>query len=251
MVTPRFGPSVDMSSVAQLVDFLIEGGGEALFILGTTGEFRHLDREQKSELIRNTIRCVRGRVPVWVGISAPAFEESLELIECAREYGAQAVVLAPLFGGGDPERKIGSVLGTSSLPVMLYNNPEIHGGRMLPFETVKACAAHPKVFGIKDSSGDRDYFRKLLELQSPAFRVFQGRESFILESLEAGAYGIVAGLANIAPALCREMLLRRDRETMDRILEAKATLKALDPDPIRALKRELVRLGVIRSDERF
>lgn len=251
MITPRFGHSVDGAGLERLIGFLVEGGVEALFILGTTGEFMHLDCRQKGILIRDTVRFVVGRVPVWVGVSAPAFDETLELIECAGSCGTQAVVLAPLFGSGEPEWKIRSVVEASPLPVVIYNNPEIHGKRMLPLETVEACAAHPKVLGIKDSSGERDYFRELLRLQSASFCVFQGRESLILESLEAGAYGIVAGLANVAPGLCREMLFRRDRETMDRILRAKEALRCLDPDPIRALKKRLVGLGVIRSEETF
>lgn len=251
MITPRFGSSVDLTSLERLADFLIAGGADALFILGTTGEFQHLTLEEKKRTVRALSECVRNGVPLWVGVSAPALPETLELIAWAANCGAQTVVLAPLFGPGGPERKIRSVLEISPLPLILYNNPEIHAGRMLPIETVKACAADPRIAAIKDSSGDRDYFRELLKLQSVGFRVFQGRESIILESLNAGAYGMVAGLANVAPALCAEILLRRDRETMGQILSAKAALRALDPDPIRALKKDLVRRGVIRSDEMF
>lgn len=251
VITPRFGSSVDVTGLERLADFLVASRADALFILGTTGEFQHLTLEEKKRIVRTSSECVRNRVPLWVGVSAPALPETLELIAWAADCGAQTVVLAPLFGPGDPERKIRSVLEVSPLPLVLYNNPEIHADRMLPIETVKACAADPRIAAIKDSSGDWDYFRALLKLQSAGFRVFQGRERAILESLNAGAYGMVAGLANVAPALCREMLLRRDGETMERILSAKAALRTLDPDPIRALKKDLVRRGVIRSDGMF
>ncbi len=251
LVTPRFGASVDFPSLKRLIEFVLHGGADVLFVLGTTGEFQYLSPEEAERVIHTAARGIRGRVPVWVGISAPSLEESLALAHRARESEAQAIVLAPMFGKGEPAWRLEGVLERPGLPVVLYNNPEIHGGSMLPLPLVREYAHHPRIIGIKDSSGDWAHFLELVKLQSEGFRVFQGRESLILRSLEAGAQGIVAGLANVAPALCKEMLLRRDQATMERILEAKAELKKLSPDPIHALKKKLFELGVIRSDEVF
>jgi len=250
-ITPRLGSSVDLPSLERLMDFLIEGGVDAVFILGTTGEFQYLGIQEKKGVIWASSESIRNRVPLLVGVSARTMDETRALAGTSEKAGAQALVLAPMFGEGEPWGKIGAVVESSALPVLLYNNPEIHGGSMLPLPLVKQYTNHPKVIGIKDSSGDWGYFLELLKLQSEGFHVFQGRESLILRSLEAGAEGIVAGLANAAPALCKEILLRRDQATMDRVLAAKSEIKKLSPDTIPALKKRLVELGVIRSDEMF
>ncbi len=48
-ITPRKDASVDLPGLASLMEFLIAGGVEAIFILGTTGEFQHLSLEETTE----------------------------------------------------------------------------------------------------------------------------------------------------------------------------------------------------------
>ncbi|MFA4836183.1 MAG: dihydrodipicolinate synthase family protein [Dehalococcoidia bacterium] len=250
-ITPRMGAGVDSASLAGLLEFLIDGGVDAIFILGTTGEFRHLSLNEKRQVIKRSAECIRNRVPMLVGISAQTIEESLALMDASQECGAQALVLAPMFGETEPSKQISTVIGTSSLPIVLYNNPAIHRKASLPLSIVEEFASHPRVIGIKDSSGDWDYFLKLLELKSPDFGVLQGKESMIVQSIEAGSGGIVAGVANIIPALCKELWLKRDQETMDRVTAVKSEIKQSSPNSISGYKQRLVELGIIRSATLF
>lgn len=251
VITPRQAGHVDIAGLIRLLEYLVEGKVNSLFVLGTTGEFQYLDIAEKMRVIESSARWIDGRVPLLVGISSRSAEETIRLAKAAAANGAQAVVLAPMFGWGEPANPLQRVIGTISLPLLLYNNPEIHEQTMLPLDVVRSYAGHAKITGIKDSSGDGDYFRELINLRSETFTVLQGKESQILQSLHAGADGIVAGAANVDPQPFVEILNSPDEETMNRIMDLKSELKALSPDSIRAVKQKLVQSGIIGSAEMF
>jgi 4-hydroxy-tetrahydrodipicolinate synthase len=246
-ITPKFDSSIDLQSLTNLLELVIDGGVDSIFILGTTGEFQYLSLEEKRRIIEHASGRIRQRVPLMVGISAPTSDETLALIKLSEEYEAQALVLAPMFGWGKPSEQIESVIRISSLPVLLYNNPAIHRGESLPFLIVEEFASCPEVAGIKDSSGDWEYFMRLLELQSPDFAVLQGRETLILSSLQAGAMGIVAAVAGVNPVPFKEILLHQEQEAMDRILELKAEINGFSNDYIQGVKQKLAAMNIIRE----
>ena len=246
-ITPKFDSSIDLQSLTNLLEFIIDGGVDSIFILGTTGEFQYLTLEEKRRIIEHASGCIRQRVPLLVGVSALTSEETFTLVEFSEEYEAQALVLAPMFGWGKPSEQISEVIKTSSLPVLLYNNPAIHQGESLPFLIVEEFASCPEVAGIKDSSGDWGYFTKLLELQSPDFAVLQGREALILSSLQAGAMGIVAAVAGVNPVPFKEILLHQDQDAMDRIMEIKAEINRFSDNYIYGVKQKLTLMNIIKE----
>ncbi|MFO8101636.1 MAG: dihydrodipicolinate synthase family protein [Dehalococcoidia bacterium] len=247
--TPFNDGHVDLPALSNLLEFLIKGGADSIFIIGTTGEFQYLSFTQKQKIIKQANSIIGHRLPLLVGISAEDPAEIKALAGEAAENEAEGVVLAPIFGGGNPCEKMDSMIQNSSLPLLLYNNPEIHPGKQLPLKIVGEYAPHPKVIGIKDSSGDRDYFNKLLQIQSKSFSVLEGKESSILSAIVAGADGIVPGTANVDPGLFARILVLRDEETMGQILFLKSELKELTGEPIPAIKQKLVQLGIISSAE--
>jgi dihydrodipicolinate synthase/N-acetylneuraminate lyase len=112
------------------------------------------------------------------------------------------------------------------MPIILYNNPAMTNAE-IPVELVREFAADDFVLGIKDSSGNMLYFGELLDIaMQPGivtpdddsfpgtklassgdmppkvdFKVFQGSERLIAESIGLGADGIVPSLANLLPKL--------------------------------------------------
>src|SRR2546429_4254033 len=55
---------IDEKRTRILVDFLIDGGIDALFPLGTSGEFALLNDEERRTVIRTVVDQTNGRVPV-------------------------------------------------------------------------------------------------------------------------------------------------------------------------------------------
>src|SRR5947209_6537528 len=97
--------TLDVAGVERLIEHILAGGVQGLFILGSTGEAPSLSYRLRRELIERTCRHVGGRVPVLVGITDTAFVESINLARAAASAGAQALVMAPpyYFPAGQPE----------------------------------------------------------------------------------------------------------------------------------------------------
>jgi len=251
VITPRENGKLDVESLQKLLRFLVDSCVDSIFIIGTTGEFQYISFEEKKEVIQVASETTDGRITLLAGISSLNNTEMLSIIRASEERNVGALVLAPMFAAEKPEIIIDTVLENSSLPLLLYNNPVIHRDEMLPIGIVKDYAVHPKVIGIKDSSGDWEYFNQLLELQNEEFSVLQGKESQILDSLQAGADGIVAAAAQINPDLFCDIIYSPDEAIMEEILSIKSELDMLADDSIAAVKTKLVQMGIITSADTF
>src|SRR5262245_51773943 len=96
IVTPlRDRDTLDVDALERLIEHVLGGGVDGLFLLGSTGEGPGLSHRLRMDVVERGCRVVAGRVPVLVGVTDTSFAESLRLASCAAAAGAQAVVLAP------------------------------------------------------------------------------------------------------------------------------------------------------------
>ena len=207
LVTPLLDhDTLDRAGLETLVQHLVQGGVHGIFVLGTTGEGPALSYRMRREVIRRVAELAEGRTPWVVGITDTAFAESLALADYAAEHGATAAVVAPPFyyPVAQPELLgyIEHLVDAVSLPVVLYNMPS-HTKVAWEPATVRRAAALKGVIGLKDSSGDMPYFRRVQRLLAdrPAFSLLIGPEDLLAEALRAGASGGVPGGANLFPQL--------------------------------------------------
>lgn len=233
MITPLTGrDSLDVAGLERLVDRLIEGGVSGIFVLGTTGEAPSLSYRLRRELVEKTCQLVNGRIPVLVGITDTSIVESVALAQASAGYGADAVVTsAPFyFPAGQPELReyIEQLVPELPLPLMLYNMPsltKVSFSRMV-VEWAMDCE---KVIGLKDSSGDLTYFRKMQHLAAerrPDWSLLVGPEEILAETVLLGGHGGVNGGANLYPSLYVNLYkaakagdLEKTRELSRRVLE--------------------------------
>lgn len=207
LVTPlRAQDELDVGGLERLVEHVLGGGVHGLFILGTTGEAPSLSYRLRRELIERVCRLVAGRAAVVVGITDTAFTESVALAGVAADAGAAAAVLATpyYFPAGQTELTgyIERIAAALPLPLVLYNMPSLTKV-WFEIETLQRLAAIGKIIAIKDSSGDLDYFSRLIELKRlrPDWSVMMGPEALLGEALRRGGDGGVCGGANLLPRL--------------------------------------------------
>ena len=205
LVTPLSArDELDHEGLQRLLDHVIEGGVRGVFILGTTGEAPSLSYRLRREMIAESIRIVAGRVPVLVGVTDTAFVESVRLAEYAAECGADAAVLTTpyYFPAGQTEltRYIENITPMIPLPLMLYNMPGLTKV-WFEIETLKKLSELESIVGVKDSSGDLEYFEKVCELKSmrPDWSVLIGPEALLPQAISLGGDGGVSGGANVMP----------------------------------------------------
>jgi 4-hydroxy-tetrahydrodipicolinate synthase len=200
---------LDLPRFRWFLDYLIAEGVHGVFVLGTNSEFYALDEKEKQEVIATTVAHVRKRVPVLVGSGAETTREAIRMTKMAEREGADGVsVITPYFVSPtqqeifDHYRRIAE---STSLPVVLYNNPAHCGGVKIEVDTVARLAQIPNIRAIKDSSGDLQNTNEYIRVVPKGFSVLQGRDTLIYASLIFGARGAVPASANVAPAICAEI----------------------------------------------
>src|SRR5262245_44418257 len=182
-------------------------GVHGIFVLGTTSEFYALDDREKQEITAAAVAHCRGRSPVYVGTGAETTREVVRLTRMAEKEGVNGVsVITPYFikpTQAEIADHFRRVAESTSLSVVLYNNPATCGGLAIEPDTVARLAEVPNIVGIKDSSGDlQNTIEIIRSTPREKFSVLNGRDTLILAALQAGAQGAIPASCNIAPDLC-------------------------------------------------
>jgi 4-hydroxy-tetrahydrodipicolinate synthase len=196
---------LDLPRLKWFLDHLIASGVHGVFVLGTNSEFYALDDREKQEVVATAVAHVNKRVPVYAGTGAESTREAVRLTKMAEKEGADGVsVITPYFVSPNQQEIFDHyrrIAESSSLPVLLYNNPGTCGGVKIDVETVARLAEIPNIVGVKDSSGDLQNTNELIRVVPDRFAVLMGRDTLIFSALIFGARGAVPATANIAPAL--------------------------------------------------
>ncbi len=197
---------LDVPHLEKLLAYQLDAGVHGFFVLGTTGEGPSLSHALKTEVVTQTCQLVDQKVPVLVNISDSSIVESVKLAHAAAQAGARAVVVtAPYYFPLDQDdiwKYLKALIGQLPLPVYLYNMPS-HVKVSLGMEIIQRAMQEPSILGIKDSSGDRSYFKSLLKLAQdrPGWSVMVGPEELFVEAVTWGGHGGVLGGANLYPKL--------------------------------------------------
>lgn len=207
LVTPlKAGDLLDEEGLERLIEHVLAGGVQGIFLLGTTGEGPSLSYKLRRHAISEAGRIIDRRVPLLVGISDTSFEESLGLAGVAADEGADAVVFTPPYYYAADQAELmeytQKMAGRLPLPFFLYNMP---GLTKISFETgiLRESLEMKGCLGLKDSSGNLLYFKRAVRLarRHPHYRILMGPEELLAEALLAGGHGGVSGGANLFPRL--------------------------------------------------
>lgn len=229
LVTPLVNrDSLDVDGLHRLIERVLDGGVSGLFILGTTGEAPSLSYRLRRELISHVCEVTGHRVPVLVGITDTSLIESLTLAEHAATAGASALVLSTpyYFPAGQTELRqyVERIAAELPLPLVLYNMPSLTKV-WFEIDTLRDLTAIDSIIGVKDSSGDLDYFARLVRLKTlrPDWSFMIGPEAMLAQSLSLGGDGGVSGGANVFPKLfvsCFNAARDADTEQLQTLMAA-------------------------------
>lgn len=203
--------TIDRQSVQRLVEHILAGGGRGVFALGSSGEGPFLSLDQRRTLVQDAVEALQQRGLLLVGISECSVRRVREVMTALDLPGVDAFVLTLPYYGQFSQPNIQraffkAVADESTRPLLLYNIPPAVHAVVEP-ETLAELSQHPRIVGVKDSSGDVERFQRLLWLsRATDFAVLQGAESVAGLSLLAGADGLVCGLGNLVPAWFTAMI---------------------------------------------
>jgi 4-hydroxy-2-oxoglutarate aldolase len=139
-----------------------------MVVLGSTGEAIMLSDEERREVLRTAREACAPHKVLIAGTGAESAFETLRLTEYAANLGYDAaLVRTPFFY--KPQLKPANILAFyravadhSPIPVLIYSVPVFTGYDMPP-ELVIELANHPNIIGIKESGGDAEKIRRMVE----------------------------------------------------------------------------------------
>jgi dihydrodipicolinate synthase/N-acetylneuraminate lyase len=168
--------------------------------LGSTGEAILLSDEERREVLKTTRDAAANHKVLIAGTGVESASETLRLTEYATSIGYDiAMVRTPHYYKGQmkPANMLAFyrfVADRSPLPVIIYNFPQATGYD-IPAEIVIELAEHPNLIGIKESSGDVEKVRKMVEGTRHVKRAATVTETFdavpprMLKSAESNGQG--------------------------------------------------------------
>ena len=209
IVTPMHEDgSVDLDSLAGLIEHHIEAGTDGIISVGTTGESATLSHDEHQVVIEKTIQCVNGRIPVIAGTGSNSTAEALELTKAAHELGADACLLVVPYYNKPPQEGLYQhfklIAESVPIPQILYNVPgrtsvDLHNSTAIRLSHID------NIIGIKDATADIERGRKLIEQSPDDFVSYSGQDTAAMDLMLAGAKGTISVTANVAPKLMHEM----------------------------------------------
>lgn len=247
----------DIPSAKAHIDWLIEKGIHGLCILGATGEYQSITNEEHKAYVKEIVPYVNHRIPVIVGVSRERPDDVVELMENARECGADAcMALSPFYCHPAQDEIVAFYQYLSDhteMPFVVYNNPGSAGVDIAP-ETYKKLLTIPRAALVKESTGQIQRLTEVVNEAPDSVSVFCGCDSLAFESFAAGACGWISMAANFAPVDCAELFqavfqekeYEKARAIYKRILPLLNLLESF-PKPVQANKYILKKYCGIES----
>ena len=209
---------VDTDALSRQINRLLAHGIQGLYLLGTSGEFASLDKNNRQVVIETAVETVRQRVPIICGAMDTSTRRVISNIEMAERSGVTAVTTTPPYYYPSSDQELltfyKEVAVSSSLPVVMYNIPSMVKTNLKPELVAEIVNQNPNIIGIKDSTADWTTFLKLHSYlgNRDNFSILIGSYIMAGAAIVFGAQGAVISISNIDPKTSVELYqAARDR----------------------------------------
>jgi dihydrodipicolinate synthase/N-acetylneuraminate lyase len=196
--------SVDESFLAKHSHWLVDEGCVGLVPIGSLGESATLNSAEKRKVMETCVKAVGDRVPVIPGIAALSTAEAMKLAQDAKAIGCSGLMVLPPYVYSTDWREmkahVRAVIAATDLPCMLYNNPIAYKTDFLPRHILELAEELPNLHAVKESSADLRRVMAIRALSDTRVQILVGVDDAIVEAIDAGAIGWIAGLVNAFPA---------------------------------------------------
>ena len=194
----------------QNIDRLLAAGVSGIVVSGSTGEAALLDSDEQRRVVSVARTAMTNGTWLIAGTGGESTRETIALTRAAAAEGADAVLVRPpsyYSAGTSPASLLAhfrAVADASSVPVLVYNIPKYTHMALAP-SLLQQLAAHERIIGVKDSSGDPKSVAAYREAV-PDWTVVVGGASLLLTALELGCQGGIIGVSCYAPGLCVQLV---------------------------------------------
>jgi 4-hydroxy-tetrahydrodipicolinate synthase len=209
MITPmRDDGAVDYAEARRLAVWLADRGSTALVLAGTTGESPTLSDAEKSKLFTEVVAAAGDRVRVIANTGGNDTLHSIELSKRAQQCGVDALLVVGPYYNKPPQAGLiehfTAIADSVDIPIVIYNIPGRTAVNILP-ETIATLSDHPRITGVKESSGDLMQIGELITKVPKDFDVYSGDDHLTLPIMAIGGCGIVSVASHVAGEDIRAM----------------------------------------------
>ena len=209
--------SVDYDALKEIVYHQLNGGVDALIVLGTTGESPVIDFEERNKIISLVVEEVNRKIPVIVGTGSNNTKHVIELNKQAEELKADCLLIVnPYYNKGTQESLVEHykfISERTKLPIILYNVPSRTAMNILPETAVRVHKECKNVIAIKEASGNISQIAHLISIKPESLSVLSGNDDQTLAIMASGGNGVISVFSNPYPADMKKItdaLLKND-----------------------------------------
>jgi len=180
----------------------LDAGVEGVILGGSLGEASVLANDEKFDLVKFAVDKIAGKVPVVMGIAEGSTREAVKLAAEAEKCGAKGLMMLPPMRYKSDHREtvayFKAVAETSSLPIMIYNNP-VDYKIEVTLDMFAELTENKSIQAVKESTRDVSNVTRMINKFGDRFKILCGVDTIAMEELMLGADGWVAGLVCAFP----------------------------------------------------
>jgi len=193
---------LDLNTFKINLNTQLSAGVHGIILGGTLGEASTISVSERSILLATTLQQVDGKIPVIMNIAEQSTTDAVNLAQKAEAEGSNGLMLLPpmRYKATDYETVsyFSSVAESTSLPIMIYNNP-VDYKIEVTLEMFEKLSKHKNINAVKESTRDTTNVTRMINHFGDRFKILCGVDTIVMECLMMGATGWVAGLVDAFP----------------------------------------------------
>ena len=206
MIAPIVSPfdkneELDLNMTRKEIQYLLTTGIDGISTGGSTGEGVLLSNEEIRKIIEIIVEENKNKIPIVAGIIRNSTREAIKTSLIAKEVGADALLITPVFYfGATPEgnyeyyKLIAEKVG---LPIIIYN---VVPTNQITSEVMLKISEIEEVVGIKQVG-----IEELVAMVSACedrIKVFSACDDMLYGTYVSGACGAISAMIAAVPDLC-------------------------------------------------
>lgn len=206
LITPFKENGVDYDKFAELIEYHIENGTDALVVCATTGESSTMPDPEHMAALKFASEKAKGRITLIAGTGSNDTIHAIALSTYAESVGYDGLLVVTPYYNKATQKGLylhfKAIAESVKLPIILYNIPG-RTGCAISIDTFKKLAEIPNIIGVKEATGDL-----ALAGQIAAFTdlvLYSGNDDVILPMMALGGKGVISVVANILPKETHEV----------------------------------------------
>lgn len=215
---------IDTEAFVKNVEFLLEGGLEAVFPACGAGEYTNLNDEEYEKIVDLTVKTVDGKVPVYTGVGGNITEAKNRAI-ISEKLGAEGYLIMPPYLIEGSQKGIyeyfAQIAEITNLNAIIYQR----NNAILEADTLKKLSQIDQIVGFKDGYGNMEKNNEFSHKYKNKIDFLNGMpmaEVTMASYLPLGFESYSSAISNYIPHISRkyfDALKAGDEETVSHIYE--------------------------------